>query len=255
MSSERPVIAAAETNPAVLSPVIASLFPQAVVAAELRAPGDVTLLDPSERASLANAVETRAGEFAAGRLCARRALAELGRAEPIRAAPDRQPIWPRGVVGSITHTVGFAAAVVARDRDLAAIGLDTEIAGRVKHELWRKVCVAEEVAWLETLESDQQACAATLIFAAKEAFYKCQYPTTAQWLYFADARVTAEWGGASGSLTVIPTRPIALLAPGGLAARASSVRGRFHIHGELISAGVFVSTPERPETLERSSTG
>ena len=68
----------AAANPATLSATFASLFPSGVVAAELRAPGDASLLWPEEAASVANAVPKRIQEFAAGRLCARRALAAMG---------------------------------------------------------------------------------------------------------------------------------------------------------------------------------
>jgi 4'-phosphopantetheinyl transferase EntD len=246
MSSEAPFSAnIAKSNPAVPSPAIASLFPPVVAAAELRARGDVALLDPSERAALGRAIESRAREFAAGRLCARRALAQLGLEQPVPAASDRQPIWPRGIVGSITHTEGIAAAVVAPRALLAAIGLDTERASRVKRELWPKICLEEEIAWLESIERAERAAAAALIFAAKEAFYKCQYPCTSQWLYFGDVHVTAEWGGPMGSIRVAPTRAIALFATGGIAANTSSLMGRFRLHEGLVSVGVCVPASSR----------
>ncbi len=90
-------------------------FPAECAAAELRAPGDARLLLPEEAQSVANAVPKRAQEFAAGR-AVRAACpgASSGSLQfPIRAAPDRQPVWPEFLVGSITHTTGFCAAVVA----------------------------------------------------------------------------------------------------------------------------------------------
>ena len=57
-------------NPAVLSPDLLGLFPEGVVAAELRVPGDPSMLLPAEAADLRRAVPKRAQEFAAGRLCA-----------------------------------------------------------------------------------------------------------------------------------------------------------------------------------------
>ena len=63
---------------------------------------------------MANAVPKRIQEFADGRLCARRALEEFGVTNfPIRMARDRQPVWPDSLIGSITHTAGLCAAVVA----------------------------------------------------------------------------------------------------------------------------------------------
>jgi len=222
-------------NPATLSGTFASLFPLGVAAAELRTPGDASLLLPAEAQSMCNAVPKRIQEFAAGRLCARRALAEFGVADfPIRVARDRQPVWPGFLVGSITHTAGICAAVVAERARLIALGVDTEVVGAVKADLWPTICVSAETAWLDTLDPVQRAAAVTLIFSAKEAFYKCQYPLVGEWLNFHDLRVTPlDWGGAHGAFAVEATRPIALfdLAP-------SAVLGSYRFHEGFVSAGV-----------------
>src|SRR5271170_2846494 len=101
-------------NPANLSTKLGNLFPPGAVVADLREPGDPELLLPVEATYLGRAVPKRVQEFTAGRLCARRALAEFGIVDfPIKVADDRRPIWPDSMVGSITHTAGFCAAVVA----------------------------------------------------------------------------------------------------------------------------------------------
>ena len=77
--------------------------------------GQRVSLPPEEAALVAGAVEARRNEFAAGRVCARRALASLGRrAEPLPMGRLREPIWPTGYSGSITHDGGFAAALAYR---------------------------------------------------------------------------------------------------------------------------------------------
>src|SRR5216683_8440334 len=179
-------------NPATLSPRLGSLFPPGAVAADLRGPGDLKLLLPAEAKYVGRAVPKRVQEFAAGRLCARRALAEFGIVDfPVRVADDRQPIWPDSFVGSITHTEGYGAAVVAERRRIRALGLDSEIVGQVKAPLWAAICTTSEIAWLRSLHPSEQAPAATLIFSAKEAFYKCQYPLARERLGFLDAVVEA----------------------------------------------------------------
>jgi 4'-phosphopantetheinyl transferase EntD len=201
-------------NPATLSAELAQLFPSGTVAAVLRGPGDVDLLLPAEAAHLGRAVPQRAREFAAARLCARRALAEFGMAEfPVKVAADRQPIWPATMVGSITHTEGFCAAVVAQRSVAISLGLDTERTGHVNPEIWPVICVSDETEWLASLPAPQRAAAATLIFAAKEAFYKFQYPLVQERLHFRDARVCVEdWGAAKGQFEIRATRPIAAAA-------------------------------------------
>jgi 4'-phosphopantetheinyl transferase EntD len=237
-------------NPATLSSTFAELFSSGVVAAELRAPGDARLLLPAEAHSVAHAVPERVQEFAAGRQCARRALAEFGLAQcPIPAALDRQPVWPGFLVGSITHTTGLCAAVVAERTCMLALGLDSEVAGAVKQELWPSICTGAELHWLDALPPAQRAAAATLIFSAKEAFYKCQYPLVGQRPNFQDVDVKPlAWGAQQGSFDLVPARPLSIfeLAPGG-------VRGTYRFHEQFISAGVFVAAG--PPALRRPLAG
>jgi 4'-phosphopantetheinyl transferase EntD len=237
----------AAANPAVLSATFASLFPLGVAAAELRVPGDASLLWPEEAASVANAVPKRMQEFAAGRLCARRALKEFGITDfPVRVAHDRQPVWPRALTGSITHTAGLCAAVVTERTRMMALGVDTEVAGAAKPELWSMICAPAEMVWLDTLPRADQAAAVTLIFSAKEAFYKCQYPMAGEWLNFHDLCIAPlEWGEPQGNFAVQATRPIAFFnrrAASLLAAPAIECSYRFH--DGFVSAGVCLPAPE-----------
>lgn len=177
-------------NPAKLSTTLAKLFPSGVIAAELWQPGAPALLHAEEVLDLGRATSRRIAEFAAGRLCARRALAEFGFGDfALRVNVDRSPLWPKTVVGSITHTDGFCGAVVARQGQIRAIGVDAEIIGRVTQDLWSRICTPAEIAWIERFPPHHVMTAATLVFAAKEAFYKCQYPLTGAWLDFHDAEL------------------------------------------------------------------
>ena len=224
-----------EKNPAKLSATVGGLFPAGALAAEMRDPGNPALLFPEEAAHLGRAVPKRVQEFAAGRLCARRVLTELGIKDfPIKAASDRQPMWPVGVAGSITHTTGFCAAVAADKKHLVALGLDSELAGSVKTELWQSLFRDDETRWLRTLPPSEQAAAATSIFCAKEAFYKCQYPLTREWLNFHDVWVELPaWGAAQGAFNIHASRGIAFASHAVL-----PLKGRFLFHEEFVTAGV-----------------
>jgi 4'-phosphopantetheinyl transferase EntD len=229
---------ACATNPALSSPVIASLFPAEAAAAELRVPGDPCMLEPEEAAAVARAVTKRAQEFAAGRLCARRALERFGVTRVVvRAASDRQPVWPPGFLGSITHTKGFCAAVVAERGALRGLGLDSEAADAVEARLWPSICVASELDWMGQWPAEARSRAATLVFAAKEAFYKAQYPSSGEFMSFSDLEV-APCGAQvlEGSLSFAPTRSLAVLA--GDAQQAPQVRARYRFHEGFVSVGV-----------------
>jgi 4'-phosphopantetheinyl transferase EntD len=148
---------------------------------------------PEEARLVQRAVAKRRREFAGGRQCARRALAELGiRDFPLLVGEDRFPLWPRGVVGSITHADDFCAAVATPLAVCRGIGVDVEKRGRIEAALEREICTDEELRWLRSRPKSRRADLATLIFSAKEAFYKCQYCITRKWVGFQD--VTLEIG-------------------------------------------------------------
>ena len=231
------------SNPARLATEFQRLFPAGVIAAELTEPGTVELLLAAEAACLGRSVPERQQEFAAGRLCARRALEELGVMDhPIVAQADRQPVWPAGIVGSITHTMGLCAAVVGRRSQFAGLGVDSEVVRRMTAELRPRICGPDELAWIDSLPLAQHAIASALVFAAKEAFYKCQSPMTSQWLGFHDLKIeptsfeSAIAQGTVDSFRIIPIRVMALsaLTPGPL-------EGRYRFHEAFVSAGVAIA--------------
>lgn len=177
-------------NPSRASALFSGLLPPGVAAAELSGPADPRLLLPAERDVLGPAVLRRAREFTAGRLCARRATTLLGMDElAIGARPDRRPRWPAALVGSITHTRGFAAAAVGERGRFRAIGIDAEQSDGVRRDLWRYVLSPEDRCAVERVPAARQSRVATLIFSAKEAFFKCQYEVTQQALELDDVTV------------------------------------------------------------------
>jgi 4'-phosphopantetheinyl transferase EntD len=220
--------------------VLARLFPDGVAAAEMREAGDPSLLYPEEAACVQRAVVKRVREFAAGRACARRALAEIGIDDcPILVAHDRQPIWPDSVIGSITHTTGLCAAVVARKGSEIGLGLDCEVVSKVTEDLWPTICRPEETVWIESLPPSQRAAAAALLFSAKEAFYKCQYPVTGQWLDFHDIRVEpAGWDAQGAEFAVYPMRTLEVdrlaVAP---------MMGRYRFDDGFVMSGIALQRP------------
>jgi 4'-phosphopantetheinyl transferase EntD len=150
---------------------------------------------PEEAAHIAKAVDSRRAEFTAGRVLARRAIATLGGGGdyPIPPGSRNMPMWPTGFVGSISHTHGYVAAAAARASDILSVGIDVEDARRFRPELEKNIASPDEIAANfagHPPESRQMALA--IMFSAKEAFYKCQYPITEQFLGFHDADVVID---------------------------------------------------------------
>jgi len=226
-------------NPAADAPAVAALFPAGVLAAELSAPGPSELLTPAEWQSIRHCHPARIADFTAGRLCARLALARRG-VEGFSLLPgaDRQPRWPAGIVGSITHTDGYAAAVAApRDR-VGSLGLDSIRVDALERRLWAKIGTAEELEALATLTVEASIWQAALLLAAKEAFFKCQYPLTRELLGFDAVQIgfTADRGQV-GTFSVVPRRPLRLDS-WRQDGRVPLPCGRWRCHGAYVTAGI-----------------
>jgi 4'-phosphopantetheinyl transferase EntD len=170
--------------------LIADLFPSTARTAE----GVPRLADgelyPEELSYIRSAVAKRRAEFATARTLARQALAALGVA-PLALVPgaDRAPVWPPGIVGSITHTRDYCAVVVDRAPPLGSIGLDVETLQALEASELERVLTVRERAWLLGQAPESRAALGMLFFSAKEAYYKCQYPLTGKFLDFLDVEL------------------------------------------------------------------
>ena len=152
-------------------------------------------LGPTEFKAVCDAVPKRQAEFAAGRTAAKRALTEMGIiAEEIPIGTDRAPQWPRGIVGTISHTADIAIAVLAQEAKCVALGVDIEVTAAVGEELFPLVLVPSEHRWLQSLPKSERVRWATVVFSAKEAFYKFQSSVLKLPLDFQDVEVSISSG-------------------------------------------------------------
>jgi enterobactin synthetase component D / holo-[acyl-carrier protein] synthase len=173
--------------------MIEDLLPAEVAVAEAFGDGEAEP-HPEEAPIVARAVEKRRGEFVTGRACARRALGILGvEAGPILSGERGEPLWPAGVVGSITHCDGYRAGAVARAADLVAVGIDAEPHEPLPDGLLGGVARSEEAQVLAELRRAQPTVHwDRLLFSAKESVYKAWYPLAERWLGFEDATLTVD---------------------------------------------------------------
>ncbi|MDG4810791.1 4'-phosphopantetheinyl transferase superfamily protein [Micromonospora sp. WMMD1120] len=217
--------------------MIAHLLPRTVVAVETFTdrPGEAVF--PGEADLIANAVDGRRREFITARRCAREALLQLGRPPaPIRPGPRREPLWPPGVVGSITHCAGYRAAAVGLATDIAALGIDAEPHGPLPDGVLDSVTAAGDADLLTDLaRHDPTTHWDRLLFSAKESIYKAWYPLTRRWLGFEDASLTIDRATATftGRLHVPGDRH-----DGGPDLR--ELRGRYVVTGGLVLTAVTV---------------
>lgn len=151
-----------------------------------------SLLD-QELEAMAGACGARRLEFAAGRCAARRAMQAAGlRPGPVLQGRDRAPVWPAGVVGTISHCATACAAAVADAQALGAVGLDIEPAAALEPDLLPVVCTLAERAWLAVQPEAERGTISMLIFSAKESAFKCQYPLSGAMFDFQTLEITPD---------------------------------------------------------------
>jgi 4'-phosphopantetheinyl transferase EntD len=146
----------------------------------------------AEERLIARAVNKRRNEFRAGRVAARQALAQIGGAPAaILAHPQRDPIWPLGFIGSITHCeqLALALALAAPASRYEAVGIDLESDSVLPQHLSATVCRADERSRQREL-TQFGVDHAKLCFVAKEAVFKAIFPRRRTALQFAQLRVS-----------------------------------------------------------------
>nr|WP_228006222.1 4'-phosphopantetheinyl transferase superfamily protein [Morganella morganii] len=117
-------------------------------------------------------------EFLAGRICAKLSLRKFGltRCTNVGVAIDRSPIWPEGVIGSITHSSSIAAACVASSYTYKNIGIDSEVIfnNEIANSIKSEVVKSQELNVLKD-KALSESLVITLIFSAKESIFKAIY--------------------------------------------------------------------------------
>ena len=187
--------------------MIAELLPPVVASAEcFDDPSDVALFE-QERAVVARAVDKRRREFATVRHCARRALATLGHPPvPLLPGPRGAPLWPDGIVGSMTHCDGYRAAALARADHVDAVGIDAEPDAPLPDGIFDLIARPAETTHLADL--CHRGCAGPdhwerLLFSCKETVFKVWYPLTRRELGFHEASVRLDPSDATFTVDLL----------------------------------------------------
>ncbi|HEY1484751.1 MAG TPA: 4'-phosphopantetheinyl transferase superfamily protein [Micromonosporaceae bacterium] len=210
--------------------ILGAILPAYVECAEAFTDVPEDRVFPTERDAVANAIPRRRAEFATGRACARAALHQLGiPAVAIGRGPAGAPMWPAGVVGTITHCDGYRAAAVARADDVRTLGCDAETHEPLPDGVTDLIAFGPERERIDTLTaSHPEVHWDRLVFSAKESVYKAWYPLTGRWLGHEEAAVTASTDGSFEAALLIP-------GPG-----ISGFSGRWFVRQGLIVTAICV---------------
>ena len=138
---------------------------------------------------------SRKEHYRSGRICAGEVLSKLGTiGQPVLRDPQtREPLWPEGISGAITHSGNWAAAAAGKTSEVSGIGIDLEdLERQVDSRISRHVCIPEEQKWLQECGEDFLEQYLKIIFSAKESIFKAFFPYSRTYLHFHDARILME---------------------------------------------------------------
>lgn len=218
--------------------LLSTVLPAPVVAVACDSDDDVGPLHPSEEQAVARAVASRRAEFTTARACAREALGVLG--APAGAVPvgeKRAPVWPDGVVGSITHTRGFRGAAVAWRSAVRSVGVDAEVHDALPDGVLEAVSSESERALLARLSAARPDVSwDRLLFSAKESVYKTWFPLTGRWLGFEDAELEPSVDGTFRARLLVE-------GPKVDGVTVSSFAGRWAVDGGHVVTGIALLAP------------
>ena len=167
--------------------LLQTILPEAVICA-IDFDGDLGRSPPTD--IFAAQAERRRAEQQSADMCVERLLSALGHpgAGAVHGRGGER-LWPDGIVGSLTHKGTIVLGAAARTRTFLALGIDLETWSPDDLDL------ADVVASEGLPSLSPTALAATLVFSAKEALFKAQFPLTGRRLEFED--VDLSWGAAT----------------------------------------------------------
>lgn len=141
-----------------------------------------------EKASL-----SRQLSFLAGRLCVEYLFTRQGAPTLVQVdvGASGEPLWPEGWTGSITHTNELAFAVAMRRNSALDVGIDAEtIFDEPSLIAVMATCVSSgEHALVDATGNTRLA--ATVLFTAKEAYYKAIYRQVRRVVDFREVALTS----------------------------------------------------------------
>jgi 4'-phosphopantetheinyl transferase EntD len=143
--------------------------------------------------SINSAILKRKSEFLAGRVCALQGIRKLGYpAQNVLIGQHRNPIWPKGIIGSISHNKYTAISLVALNDQISALGIDVEtiLSPKLIFEIKSLIIDVEEenILLSQTLSYE---CVFSIVFSGKESVFKALYPKVKNYFDFDAVKLIA----------------------------------------------------------------
>jgi 4'-phosphopantetheinyl transferase EntD len=154
------------------------VFPKGVFASSGKLECDLPLLSYRERISIGLVNNNRMLEFASGRMHARKALEKMGLyfKELPKDKLTGAPVWPKGVVGSITHVNevnnSHVAAAVASSEEFDALGIDVECSNQIHPSIWNQFLTPQDFELIALTPVAEKIKLVSKVWSLKEAAIK-----------------------------------------------------------------------------------
>jgi 4'-phosphopantetheinyl transferase EntD len=151
--------------------------------------GEYTLSDEEADILSPRAVKKRRDEFLLGRAACHSSLKQVGITSPppVLKGSFREPIWPKGYIGSITHSSDMAICAVCPESRANGIGVDIESLEKdVSQGVFRMICNEEEIKEIRLYREGSQVMFKRF-FSAKEAGFKAFFPHAREYIDYKEA--------------------------------------------------------------------
>ena len=136
----------------------------------------------------------RRQEFIAGRYCVYNAAKELGlELSTLPVSIERGPVWPEGVIGSISHSKKMAIGCVGKAGQFRSIGIDTEevFSQQTIKDIQKVIALDSEKEMISReIPEKYNNLAYSILFSAKEALFKAIHPLCKTFIDFQETRMT-----------------------------------------------------------------
>jgi 4'-phosphopantetheinyl transferase EntD len=133
----------------------------------------------------------RKKEFVAGRITAKYILQSFGVENfPILTGKFREPVWPLGIVGSISHCSEYCFVAASSEKYTLSLGVDIEPNEPIAEELINYVLTDKEKDWIQYQKGKggEGIHWSKAIFSAKESAYKCVFPLLKKYIDFKEVQ-------------------------------------------------------------------
>lgn len=140
-------------------------------------------------------VSKRQAEYLAGRICAQQLLA-LTQSDKYSIATGElgQPVWPKHLLGSISHSNRYAISVIGSQEKWQGVGIDIEqvvCSHEMVSVMKEQVLNEQEYQLINSIEGMSLNELMTLCFSVKESFYKAVSGIVKNYLDFDDVQIIA----------------------------------------------------------------